>query len=389
MTAARVPARLALALALTLLAAAGGCRRADPPAPPPLPVSVAEVRQAAIPVYLEHVGTTEAVSTVEVRARVSGVLEKVLFKEGADVQQGDLLFVIEQKPYQTRVAQAKAQLEQKRAAELRTGADFERTAALEKKDVASKADLDHARAARDEAVAEVDAARAALEQAELDLGYTEIRAPISGRVGKLFVDQGNLVGSGQQTVLATIVQLDPIYIYWSPSERTRLDVLRLRKEGVYGPRDDIDVHALLADGSEYPYLGKIDFVDNTVDPTAGTLRVRAIFPNPDKQLLPGQYANLRVLVGKDVPALLVPARAVIEEQGGSSVFVVAADDVVQPRAVVAAGTHGQDRVIEKGLEVGEKVAVDNLGKLRAGMKVVIKLAEAAPAPQSSPAQKPE
>ena len=383
MTAARVPARLALAL--MLLTAAGGCRRAEPPAPPPLPVNVAEVRQATIPVYLEHVGTTEAVSTVEVRARVSGVLEKVLFKEGADVEQGDLLFVIEQKPYQTRVAQAKAQLERVKAAQLRTGSDFERTAALAKKDVASKADLDHARAARDEAVAEVDAARAALEQAELDLGYTEIRAPISGRVGKLFKDQGNLVGSGEQTVLATIVQLDPIYIYWSPSERTRLDVLRLRKEGVYGPRDDIEVHALLADGSEHPYLGKIDFVDNTVDPSAGTLRVRAIFPNPDKQLLPGQYANLRVLVGRDVPALLVPARAVIEEQGGSSVFVVTPDGVAQPRAVAASGTFEQDRVIEKGLEAGEKVAIDNLGKLRAGMKVEIKVAEAAPA-RSPPAQ---
>ena len=381
MTAVRASARLAL----TLLAFAASCRRADAPAQPPLPVSVVEVRQATIPVYLEHVGTTEAVSTVEVRARVSGVLEKVLFKEGADVQQGALLFVIEQKPYQTRVAQAKAQLERVKATQERTEADFERTAALEKKDVASKSDLDHARAARDEAVAEVQAAGAALEQAQLDLGYTEIRAPIAGRVGKLLKDQGNLVGSGEQTALATIVQLDPIYIYWSPSERTRLDVLRLRKEGVYGPRDDIEVRALLADGSEFPYVGKIDFVDNSVDPSAGTLRVRAIFPNPDKQLLPGQYANLRVLVGKDVPALLVPARAVIEEQGGSSVFVVTPDDVAQPRAVVAGGTHDQDRVIEKGLEAGEKVAVDNLGKLRGGMKVAIKLAEAAPAPQSPPA----
>jgi len=376
---------IAARLSLVLLVFLSGCRRGDPPQPPPLPVSVSEVREAKIPVYLEHVGTTEAVSTVEVRARVAGILEQVLFKEGADVEQGALLFVIEQKPYQTRVAQAKAQLERVQAADLRTQADWERTAQLAKKDVASKSDLDHARAARDEAVAEVGAARAALEQAELDLGYTEIRAPISGRVGKLFKDQGNLVGSGEQTVLATIVQLDPIYIYWSPSERTRLEVLRLRKEGVYGPRDDIQVHAMLADGSEHPYLGKIDFVDNTIDPTTGALRVRAVFPNPEKQILPGQYANLRVLVGKDVPALLVPARAVIEEQGGSSVFVVAADEVVQPRAVVAAGTYGQDRVIEKGLQVGEKVAIDNLGKLRAGMKVAIKVAEAAPAPQSPPA----
>src|SRR5262245_4448668 len=308
----RAAARLALALALL---APGGCRRGEPPAPPPLPVSVAEARRATIPVFLEHVGTTEAVSTIQVRARVAGVLEKVLFKEGADVAEGDLLFVIEQKPYQTRVAQAKAELERARAVAERTVADYERTAALTKRDVASKSDLDHARAARDEASAQVDAARAALAQAELDLGYTEVRAPISGRVGKVEKTQGNLVGSGEQTVLTTLVQLDPIYIYWSPSERTRLEALRLRNEGVYGPRADIEVHAMLADGSEHPFVGKIDFVDNTVDPTAGTLRVRAIFPNPDKQLLPGQYANLRVLVARDVPALLVPARAVMEEQG--------------------------------------------------------------------------
>jgi len=367
--------------ALALLASAGGCHRGEPPAPPPLPVTVAEVREDKIPVYLEHVGTTESVSTVEVRARVAGVLEKVLFKEGADVAEGDLLFVIEQKTYESKVAQAKAELERMRAQAERTASDFERTTELAKRDVASKTDLDHARAARDEAAAQVEAARAALQQAEIDLGYTEIRSPITGRVGKVQKTQGNLVGSGEQTVLATIVQLDPIYIYWSPSERTRLDVLRLRKEGVYGPRDDIEVHALLADGSEHPFLGKIDFVDNSVDPSTGALRVRAVFPNPDKQLLPGQYANLRVLVGRDVPALLVPARAVIEEQGGSSVFVVKPDDTIEPRTVVAAGTYKLDRVIEKGVEVGEKVAIDNLSKLRGGMKVVIN----APAPAAAAA----
>ena len=370
--------------ALLLVVWAPGCRRGGPPPPPPLPVTVAEVRQDKIPVFLEHVGTTESVSTVEVRARVAGVLEKVLFKEGADVNQNDLLFVIEQAPYQAKVAQAKGELERVRAQAERTAADFERTQALSKKDVASKADLDHARAARDEAAAQVDSARAALQQAEIDLGYTEIRSPIAGRVGRLQKTEGNLVGSGEQTVLATIVQLDPIYVYWSPSERTRLDVLRLRKEGVYGPRGDIEVHAMLADGSEYPYVGKIDFVDNSVDPSTGALRVRAIFPNPDKQLLPGQYANLRVLVSRDVPALLVPARAVIEEQGGSSVFVVKPDDTIEPRAVVASGTYQQDRVIDKGLEVGEKIAIDNLSKLRGGMKVAIRTPEAAPEAQAAP-----
>ena len=157
-------------------------------------------------------------------------------------------------------------------------------------------------------------------------------------------------------MLTTIVQLDPIYIYWSPSERERLDVLRLRKEGAVRARATRSrCTRCWPTAASTPTPGKIDFVDNAVDPNAGTLRVRAVFPNPDKQLLPGQYANLRVLVGRDVPALLVPARAVIEEQGGSSVFVVTPDDVVQPRAVRRRRhATGRMRVIEKGLAVGRE-----------------------------------
>jgi membrane fusion protein, multidrug efflux system len=372
--------------ALALFAACG--RGNNAPQSAPLPVTTVEAKQARIPVYIEHVGTTEAVSTIEVRARVKGVLEKVLFKEGADVDKDALLFVIEQKPYRAALAKAKAEHERSKATAERAQADYNRTFELNKKEVASQSDLDHARASRDEAAASVDGAAAAVEQAELDLGYTEVRAPISGRIGRMLVNQGNLVGATEQTVLATLVQLDPIYIYWSPSERQRLDVLRLRKEGRYVQRDEIEVKATLADGSEYPYPGRLDFVDNTVDPNAGTLRVRAVFANPDKSLLPGQYANLRVLVGRDVEVLLVPAQAIIEEQGGSSLFVVGPDETIQPRAVVAGSTEGQMRVIESGLQPGERIAIDNLGKLRPGMKVTSRAsesAEASQAPAATPA----
>ena len=184
--------------------------------------------------------------------------------------------------------------------------------------------------------------------------------------------QGNLVGGTDQTVIATIVQLDPIHIYWSPSEKERLDVLRLRKEGRYVQRDEIEVHAVLADGSEYPHLGKLDFVDNTVDPNVGTVRVRAVFPNPDKALLPGEYAKLRILVGRDVPVLLVPAQAIVEEQGGSTVFVVGADGTIESRSVTVGAASGTSRVIESGLQAGEQVAIDNLGKLRPGATVSIR-----------------
>jgi RND family efflux transporter MFP subunit len=316
---------------------------------------------------------------------VRGVLEKVLFKEGSDVEKDALLFVIEQKPYQAALAKARADVERAQATALRTRADFDRTSELAKREVASQSDLDHARAARDEAAAAVSGAKAAVEQAEIDLSYTEVRAPISGRIGKLLRTQGNLVGGTEETVLATLVQLDPIYIYWSPSERERLDVLRLRKEGRYVQRDQIEVSAKLADGSDYPFPGRLDFVDNTVDPSAGTLRVRAVFPNPDKSLLPGQYASLRVLVGRDVPVLVVPAAAVIEEQGGSSVYVVK-DGAIEPRTVQSGSLEGANRVIESGLTAGEQIATDNLNKLRPGMKVSVLPSDSTPtAPAEAPA----
>ncbi|HXZ84383.1 MAG TPA: efflux RND transporter periplasmic adaptor subunit [Myxococcota bacterium] len=374
---------LSLAAALGLALACG--RGNHGPEAAPLPVTAMAAEQARIPVYIEHVGTTEAVNTIEVRARVQGVLEKVLFKEGADVEKDALLFVIEQKPYRAALAKAKAALEGAKATAERTQVDFGRTSELEQKDVASKSDLDHARAARDEAAAAVDAARAAVEQAELDLGYTEVRAPIAGRVSRLRVTQGNLVGATEQTVLTTLVQLDPMYIYWSPSERERLDVLRLRKQGLYVQREEIEVKATLADGREYPYPGKLDFVDNAIDPSAGTLRVRAVFPNPDRTLLPGQYADLRVLVGRDVSVILVPAQAILEEQGGSTVFVIGAGDTIEPRSIVTGSTEGKMRVVESGLQAGEKIAIDNLGKLRPGMKVAVRVSDSVESEAKAPA----
>ncbi len=173
-------------------------------------------------------------------------------------------------------------------------------------------------------------------------------------------------------MITTIVELDPIRISFSPSERERLDVLRLRKAGRYVQREEIEVSAVLADGSQHPFPGKLDFVDNTVDPTIGTVHVRAVFPNPDQTLLPGQFARLRILVGRDVPALVVPAQAILEEQGGSTVFVVGDDGTVAARAVVPGIASGEMRVIESGLAAGEKVVTDNLGKLRPGMKVAVR-----------------
>jgi RND family efflux transporter MFP subunit len=196
-----------------------------------------------------------------------------------------------------------------------------------------------------------------------------VRAPIAGRVGRIRVDVGNLVGAGEETLLTTLVQLDPIYVYFNPPEQERLEVIRGREAGHVVARDEIKVYLSLADGTEYPEAGRIDFVDNTVDPSAGTVQVRAVFPNPDGILLPGEYGKVRVVLGQQ-QAILVPERAVIEEQDSARVLVVGADDVVESRSVQAENSYQGWRIIRSGLEAGERVLVDNLQRAQPGMHVV-------------------
>jgi membrane fusion protein (multidrug efflux system) len=374
---------------LALAAALAACNRGNaPPDAPPLSVKVAVVSQEGVPLYIEHTGTTEAVKSVDLRARVQGFLVQAPFKEGADVQEGDLLFVIEQAPYRTALDQAKAALARAQAAFDSAQSDYKRVSELAKRDVSSRSALDKATAARDETAAAVRGAQAALEKAALDFSYTEVRAPFSGRIGKLRVDVGNVVGSNGETVLANLVQLDPIYVYFGAPERERLEVLKRRSEGEFVPRDQIQAQLVLADGAVYPHAGKIDFVDNTVDPNAGTVRVRVIAPNPEKTLLPGQYANVRLLMGQDQKALLVPEQAILADQGGNYVLVVKDDGTVESRPVVPTQRIDGKRVIGSGLAAGERVLIDHLQQARPGMKVVAQTASPAEAPDAAPAPAP-
>jgi RND family efflux transporter MFP subunit len=400
------------------------CNRPEAvPPPKPLAVTVTPVVQRTVPVYAQYVGQTEAVKTVEIRARVEGYVERQVAPDGADVKAGDLLFVIDPRPFEAALRQAQANaardLAQLRAAEAalaqrqadarqaeanlardlaqvenartqerryRTLLDREliareqydqiRTslAAMEATVEADRAGVGNAQAALAAAAAAIENARAAVraseaavESARLQLGYTTIRSPLDGRMGRAEVRVGSLVGRGEPTLLATVSTLDPMYVVWSVSEREALRVWRRRPTD--GAAGTTGITLTLPDDSAYPYPGRLDFVDRAVDPRTGTLALRAVFPNPERVLRPGQYMRLRVRLEERPDALLVPQAAVMESQGAASVFVVGPEATVQARPVRLGSPIGTFWVVEEGLQAGEAVIVKGLQQARPGLRV--------------------
>jgi membrane fusion protein (multidrug efflux system) len=358
-------------------------------------VIVATVRTGTVPDRREYVGNVRAVNAIEVRARVRGYLTQQLFEDGHMVKKGDVLFRIDPSTYQVALAGAKGDVARAQASAERARREFARAEQLVRDDVASIAVLDARRADRDAAEAEIVSAQARVNAAELNLSYTVVRAPIAGRIGRALVDVGNLVGeSGQDTVLAQIVQVDPIHVDFAPTERDRLGVLRdVAKGRLPAQSEGVPVRLVLGDGTPYPHEGAIDFVDPTIEPTRGTVAVRAQVPNPEGQLKPGEFVRVIVL-RPDVPnALLVPQRAVQDQQGGSYVLVVKDDDSVESRNVTLGGAaHDGMQQIAEGVAAGERVIVEGVQKARPGQKVAAKemdqddkaSAVAAPAPRKAP-----
>ena len=369
-TRSSLPAILGIVLATAGFAA--GCQKAAPPAakPPPPTVFFALPVEQAVQEFEEFTGRTAAVMDVEVRARVSGYLDKVLFEDGADVKAGEPLFVIDDRIYQAEVARAAAAVEQAEARLARLDRQATRSDELFQKKVISEEDHDLSMFDRDEARAALAAAKATHDLAKLNLSFTRIASPIHGRISRRMIDPGNLI-KADDTPLASIVSDDPIHAYFDIDERTVLRLRRLVKEGrIKASRDArVEVKLSLADDQEHNHRGVVDFEDNQIDAATGTLRVRLLIDNPERLLSPGLFVRLRFPIGEPTPSLLVPEEALASDQGRRFVYVIDAENKVAARPVEVGVLVDGRRAITRGLAASERVVVTGLQRLRKNMVV--------------------
>jgi len=384
--------RKANSLAVGAVAAAlllAGCEEKNTFVPPPPPkVTVAKPVQKAVTDYLDFTGNTQAIYTVKLVARVEGYLESLHFQDGADVRKGDLLFTIQPQQWQAQLQQAESQVQTQRAALDHAETELTRYSRLYDQKAAAATDVDNWRFQRDSAKAALLDAQAQVDLAKLNIGYTRVTAPFNGRMGRRLVDPGNVVGAGgQETTLAEINQIDPIYTYFTINERELLRVRKLQQEaggGDYRTRP-VPAYLGLANDKGFPHEGRIDFAAISVDPGTGTLLLRAIFPNPDRAVLPGLFARIRVPVGRESKALLVPEVALGADQVGRFVLIVNDKNVVERRGVETGIAVDEMRVIEGGLKGDERVIVNGLLRAIPGRQVDPQVqAAASPAPAASP-----
>lgn len=352
-----------------------GCEKEAPPVSTPA-VVVALSQQKDVPIYGEYVGVTRASLDVEVRARVSGFVEEQLFVEGSSVKKDDLLYRIDNRPYKTKVKRLEARLARDKAALEKAERDEARLKPLYEQKAASQLDYDSALSAMEQAQAEVAASKAEIEEAELELDYTEIKAPISGQVGETTVDIGALVGSGGQSLLTSIKQIDPIYVTFNMSALDYLDARRRMttwmekyKADEKGKALEGFVNITLPDDTNYAHEGDIEFTAPNVNPRTGTFAVRAVLTNPDRELLPGQYTRVRIKLDKISNAVVIPEETIQIEQGGAYIMVVLPDNTVEQRFIVTGPRVEGEVVIDSGLDAGEQLIVEGMHRVRHGQKV--------------------
>jgi len=344
----------ALIFLIAITAAACSGAKQKPP-DEKVPVAIAAAVQKDVPVEIRVIGNVVPVSTVQVRALVGGQLDRVWFKEGDEVQRGQRLFTIDPRPYEAALAQAKANLARDEANLKNAEAEQKRYADLVKKDYVTHEDFDRINAGAESARAVTAADRAAVQNAELQLAYCDIRSPLDGRTGQLVVHQGNLVKANDTTPLVVINQVQPVNVQFAIPERQLAD---LRARGF----DNVPVRATPQGATAHPENGKLAFVDNTVDATTGTINLKASFPNTDRALWPGQYVNVAVTLATLPGATVIPAQAVQNGQRGQYVYVVNSDNSVAMRPINVVQQVDQSVVVDKGVQPGENVVTD--GQLR-------------------------
>jgi RND family efflux transporter MFP subunit len=364
----------ALAIAAGLGAAGFRAARAQLPAPTAsAPIPVVLPRLQSITSYVEITGNAASVNDAKLVARVEGYLEQIHYQDGQFVKKGDLLFTIQQSPYKQQLVQAHAQVLTAQASLAYAKTEFARYSALVRQDAATQTEVDHWNFERQSAAAQLLSAQAQVEIDEVNLGYTEVKAPFDGIVGKHLIDPGNVVGGGgQQSELAEITQLDPIYVVANLSEQ---QVLQIRKNLSQHRLTLADLHKVpvdvgLSDEQGFPHRGTIEYVAPALDPATGTLLVRGILPNPDRLILPGFFVRMRLPMGKvNKNALLVPARAVQTDQGGPYLLVLDNEDVVRQRYVQLGSVIGALQVVTSGLNPEDRVVAGDLWRATPGTKV--------------------
>lgn len=346
---------------------------------PELPTVITEQTQRDdVEIYGEYVGRIRAQQFVEVRARVEGYLESMLFAEGTYINKNQVLFVINQDVYRAKADKARAQLKKDEAQALKAKRDLDRIRPLYEQNAASQLDLDNAIAAYESAVASVSMSEADLAQAELELGYTIVRSPLSGHISERNVDLGTLVGPGGKSLLATVVKSDTVLVDFS---MTALDYLKSKERNVnLGQRDSTrswqpNITITLADNTVYPYKGYVDFAEPQVDPQTGTFSVRAEMPNPKQVLLPGQFTRVKLLLDVREGAIVAPTKAITIEKGGAYIYVMRRDSTVEKRFIELGPEFGNKMVVERGLGPDETIIVEGFHKLTPGMKVRVKKEE--------------
>jgi len=378
---------LAAMLSLAILVVSPGCGDKNAFVPPPPPkVTVSQPVTQPVTDYLEFTGNTQAINTVQLKARVEGYLEKVFFKDGDRVQKGQLLFLIQQNTYEAKLKQAEAEVLSQKAKLFHAKTEYARYTKLVAQKAAAQTDVDKWLYERDASQAAVMAAEAQRDLARLNLSYTKVTSPFDGRIGRRLKDPGNLVGAGEATLLADVDQIDPLYVYFTMNERDLLDVTQETKESVgVIIRKNIPLYLGLTNEEGYPHQGYLDFASISLNATTGTLTMRGVFPNPKGMMLPGLFAKLRVPVTHDKSALLVPTAAIGFDQLGPYLLAVDDKNVVQRRGVKLGAEVKDLNVITEGLKEQEWIITNGILMAIPGKQVTPVKASA---PNSAPPPPP-